>query len=169
MAENKTKQTGASVKEFIESVSDKQKREDAHAILNMMKQATGVQPKMWGPSIIGFGSVHYKYASGREGDTCMMGFSPRKQSISLYLPGGHTAYAPELKKLGKHETGKGCLYLNKLADVDTAVLKKIFEKGMKVSAKNNLRPHKNSARRSHYIVGNIGSKELTDALADLEC
>jgi hypothetical protein len=90
---------------------------------------------MWGTAIVGFGSVHYKYDSGREGDICMMGFSPRKQNFALYLPGGHVAYASELKKLGKHETGKGCLYINKLSEVDPAVLEKIFEKGMNVAAK----------------------------------
>jgi hypothetical protein len=135
MAENKTKQTEASVKKFIDSVPDVEKRADAFAILEMMQRATRLKPKMWGSAIIGFGIVHYKYESGREGDICMMGFSPRKQSISLYLPGGHMAYARELKQLGKHETGKGCLYINKLAEVDTAVLKKIFEKGAKSSAK----------------------------------
>jgi len=134
MAENKTKQTAASVKKFIESVPDEQKRADAFAILEMMRRATKMEAKMWGKAIVGFGSVHYKYDSGREGDICLMGFSPRKQSISLYLPGGHPAYAAELKKLGKHETGKGCLYINQLAEVDTAVLEKIFAKGMKVSA-----------------------------------
>jgi len=135
MAENKTKETAASVKKFIDSVPDEQKRADAFVILELMQRATKLEPKMWGTAIIGFGSVHYKYESGREGDICLMGFSPRKQSISLYLPGGHTAYAGELTKLGKHETGKGCLYINKLAEVDTAVLKKIFEKGMKSAAK----------------------------------
>lgn len=134
MAENKTKQTKASVKKFIDSIPDEQKRADALAILEMMRRATKLEAKMWGTAIVGFGSVHYKYESGREGDICLMGFSPRKQSISLYLPGGHTAYAGELKKLGKHETGKGCLYINKLAEIDPVVLQKIFEKGMKVSA-----------------------------------
>jgi hypothetical protein len=134
MAENKTKQTEASVKKFIDSVTDEQKRKDAFAILEMMQRATKLPPKMWGTAIIGFGSVHYKYESGREGDICLMGFSPRKQSISLYLPGGHTAYVNELKQLGKHETGKGCLYINKLAEIDLAVLKKIFEKGVKSSS-----------------------------------
>ena len=135
MAENKTKETEASVKKFIDSVPDEQKRADAFIILELMQRATKMPPKMWGTAIVGFGSVHYKYESGREGDICLMGFSPRKQNISLYLPGGHTAYAGELKQLGKHETGKGCLYINKLTEVDTVVLKKIFEKGMKVSAK----------------------------------
>lgn len=135
MAENKTKQTEASVKKFIESIPNEQKRADAFAILEMMQRATKLEPKMWGTAIVGFGSVHYKYESGREGDICLMGFSPRKQNITLYLPGGHTAYASELKQLGKHETGKGCLYINKLAEVDKSVLQKIFEKSMKVSAK----------------------------------
>jgi hypothetical protein len=135
MPENKTKQTEASVKKFLDSVPDEQKRADALAILEMMRRATRLEAKMWGTAIVGFGSVHFKYDSGREGDICMMGFSPRKQSISLYLPGGHIAYAAELKKLGKHETGKGCLYVNKLAEVDTTVLKKILEKGVKVAAK----------------------------------
>jgi hypothetical protein len=135
MAENKTKETEASVKKFIEAVPDEQKRKDAFVILEMMQRATRLEPKMWGTAIVGFGSVHYKYESGREGDICLMGFSPRKQSISLYLPGGHTAYAGELKQLGKHETGKGCLYINKLADMDTSILKMIFEKGAKSSAK----------------------------------
>ncbi len=135
MAENKTKQTEALVKKFIESIPDEQKRKDAFVILELMQRATKLEAKMWGTAIVGFGSVHYKYESGREGDICLMGFSPRKQNISLYLPGGHTAYAGELKQLGKHEIGKGCLYINKLAEVDKTVLKKIFEKGMKVSAK----------------------------------
>ncbi len=135
MAENKTKQTEASVKKFIDSVPDAQKRADALAILEIMRRATKLEAKMWGTAIVGFGSVHYKYESGREGDICLMGFSPRKQNFALYLPGGHIAYAAELKKLGKHETGKGCLYINKLAEVDAAVLEKIFAKGMKVAAK----------------------------------
>ena len=135
MAENKTKQTEASVKKFLDAISDEQKRADAFVIIELMQRATKLPAKMWGTAIIGFGSVHYKYDSGREGDICLMGFSPRKQNFALYLPGGHTAYAAELKKLGKHETGKGCLYINKLAEVDTAVLQKIFEKGEKVAAK----------------------------------
>jgi len=134
MAENKTQQTDASVRKFIDSVPDEQKRADAFVLLELMQRATKLEPKMWGTAIVGFGSVHYKYESGREGDICLMGFSPRKQSISLYLPGGHTAYAAELKQLGKHETGKGCLYINKLSEVDKTVLQKMFEKGAKSSA-----------------------------------
>ncbi len=134
MAELKTKEDETPVKKFIASVPDEQKRKDALAIVEMMKEATKLEPKMWGASIIGFGSFHYKYASGHEGDTCLMGFSPRKQNISLYLPGGHAAYSNELKQLGKHKTGKGCLYINKLADVDTNVLRNIFKKGAQSSA-----------------------------------
>ncbi|HEV8283791.1 MAG TPA: DUF1801 domain-containing protein [Chitinophagaceae bacterium] len=128
MAELKTKENEASVEKFINSISDEQKRKDAFAILEMIKQAIKIEPKMWGGSIIGFGSYHYKYASGHEGDSCLIGFSPRKQNISLYLPGGHEAYSAELKRLGKHKTGKGCLYINKLADIDSVALKDIFKK-----------------------------------------
>lgn len=131
MSENKTKETEASVTKFIESIPDEQKRADAFAILAMMKSATKLEPKMWGTAIVGFGSLHYKYESGREGDICKLGFSPRKQNFALYLPGGHPAYADELKKLGKHETGKGCLYLKKLAEIDKTVLGKIFVKAAK--------------------------------------
>jgi len=133
MPELKTKKNEASVEKFINTIPDEQKRKDAVAILEMMKQASKLEPKMWGGSIIGFGEVHYKYESGHEGDTCLMGFSPRKQNISLYLPGGYKAYSAELNQLGKYKTGKGCLYINKLNDVDTAVLKNIFKKAAQQS------------------------------------
>ena len=132
MAETKTKPTEVSVKKFIDSIPDELKRADALAITEMMAKATKLEPKMWGSSIIGFGSVHYKYESGREGDICKLGFSPRKSNFAFYLPGGHPAYASELKKLGKHKTAKGCFYINKLAEVDKTVLQKIFEKGAKL-------------------------------------
>jgi hypothetical protein len=135
MAENKTKQTEAPVKKFLDAISDEQKRADAFAILEMMRRATKLEAKMWGAAIVGFGSVHYKYESGREGDICMMGFSPRKQNFAFYLPGGHPAYASELKQLGKHKTAKGCFYIDALAEIDAAVLQKIFDKGPKVAAK----------------------------------
>jgi hypothetical protein len=128
MAALKTTQTDSSVEKFINAVADEQKRKDAFAIVEMIRQATKMEPKMWGTSIIGFGSYHYKYDSGHEGDMCLVGFSPRKSSHSLYLPGGQNAYGEELKQLGKHKTGKGCLYINKLADVDQKVLKSIFKK-----------------------------------------
>jgi hypothetical protein len=135
MAESKTKPTEVPVRKFIDSIQDEQKQTDALEILEMMQRATKLEPRMWGTAIIGFGSVHYKYDSGREGDICLMGFSPRKQNFSLYLPGGHTAYAAELKQLGTFETGKGCLYIRRLAEVDKSVLKRIFEQGAKSASK----------------------------------
>jgi hypothetical protein len=134
MAETKTKPTEIPVKNFIDAIADEEKRKDSSAIVELMRRATKMEPKMWGSAIIGFGSVHYKYESGREGDICKMGFSPRKQNIALYLPGGHAAYAGELKTLGKHKTGKGCLYINKLSEVDASVLGKIIGKAAKSQA-----------------------------------
>ena len=93
----------------------------------MMKKASGFTPKMWGPAIVGFGSYHYKYESGHEGDACLMGFSPRKSSITLYVAGIFDSHMNLLEKLGKHKTGKGCLYINKLSDVDTKVLQKLIQ------------------------------------------
>ena len=133
MAALKTRQNEDSVEQFINNVADSEKRKDAFAILEMIRQASRLEPKMWGSSIVGFGQVHYKYESGHEGDTCLIGFSPRKQSFSLYLPGGQQAYNTELKKLGKHKTGKGCLYINRLDDVDTSVLRDIFKKAAQFS------------------------------------
>src|SRR5260221_14282782 len=132
MAEMKTKKNEASVEGFIKTVADEQKRKDAFAILEMMKQATKMEPKMWGSSIIGFGEVHYKYESGREGDICMIGFSPRKQNFALYLMTGLDPYKEEFKKLGKYKTGKGCLYINKLSDVDSSVLKNMMKKAVQL-------------------------------------
>jgi uncharacterized protein DUF1801 len=127
MAELKTKQTDDSVAAFINSVDDVQKRKDSFEIVEIMKQATGLQPKMWGTSIIGFGSYHYKYESGHEGDMCLIGFSPRKQNIALYV-GVNNGNIPELlQKLGKHKTGKGCLYINKFSDVNADILKQIIK------------------------------------------
>lgn len=125
-AELKTKKNEASVEDFLNAVKDEQQRKDSFTILQMMKKATGSEPKMWGPSIIGFGNVHLKYESGRELDWFRMGFSPRKQNLTLYGINSK-GQAGLLKKLGKHTTGKGCLYINKLTDVDTATLKKIVE------------------------------------------
>jgi hypothetical protein len=133
MAELKTKKNEASVEAFINTVADEQKRKDAFAILEMMKQATKMEPKMWGGSIIGFGEVHYKYESGHEGDICMIGFSPRKQNFALYLMTGLEPYKEEFKKLGKYKTGKGCLYINKLSDVDSLVLKNMLKKAVQLT------------------------------------
>jgi hypothetical protein len=131
MAENKTKQTKASVDKFINSIKEETEREDCYKIIKLMKSITKEEPKMWGPSIIGFGSYHYKYASGREGDMCITGFSPRKQNISLYLMGGFEKQKTQLKKLGKHKTGKGCLYIKTLNDVDVKILKEMIVQSVK--------------------------------------
>jgi hypothetical protein len=125
MAENKTQATSADVTAFIEGVADEAQRADAHRIAEMMARLSGAPAKMWGPSIIGFGSYYYKYDSGREGDTLRIGFSPRKGQTVLYLPGTISAQADLLARLGKHKEGKGCLYIKRLADVDAAVLEEM--------------------------------------------
>ncbi len=124
--ENKTQVNDASVTDFIESIEDEQKRNDSLEIIRMMQQVTKEQPKMWGSSIVGFGSYHYKYESGREGDSPRIGFSPRKQNMTLYLTQGIENNQDLLKNLGKHSTGKGCLYIKKLSDVDKDVLKELI-------------------------------------------
>ena len=136
MAQNKTKPTKVSVTAFIGAVTDPVKRADAKAIVKMMQSATGEKPKMWGPSIIGFGSCHYKYDSGREGDMPIIGFSPRKAATVLYLSASSDS-AALLAKLGKHTGGKSCLYIKKLADVDPKVLETMI--GKSVAAKRALR------------------------------
>lgn len=131
MAELKTKPTAVSVESFLDKVADAQQREDSFKVLAMMKEITGLKPKMWGPSIIGFGEYHYKYASGHEGDCCLTGFSPRKGSLSLYIMPGFERYTHLLKRLGKHKTGKSCLYVKRLADIDVAVLREMIETGLR--------------------------------------
>jgi hypothetical protein len=121
MAENKTKPTKLSVAAFVDALTDQTRRADAKVLVKLMQSAAGEKPKMWGPSIIGFGSYHYRYDSGREGDMPLIGFSPRKSATVLYLTGIGDSKAL-LAKLGKHTTGKGCLYIKKLADVDQHVL-----------------------------------------------
>jgi Domain of unknown function (DU1801) len=125
MAENKTQATDADVTAFIAGVADEAQRADAHTIAAMMARLSGEPPKMWGPSIIGFGSYHYKYDSGREGDTLRIGFSPRKGQTVLYLPGTIPGQADLLARLGKHKEGKGCLYIKRLGDVDMAMLEEM--------------------------------------------
>lgn len=126
MAKNKTTETESSVVDFINTTDDETKRNDAFELVKIMQKATGFEPKMWGPSIIGFGSYHYKYASGHEGDAPLAGFSPRKAAISLYL------YLPDeireklLSEFGKHKSAKGCIYIKKLADIDVEILKKMI-------------------------------------------
>ena len=125
MAENKTQATSADVTAFIDGVADETQRADAHAIAAMMARLSGEPAKMWGPSIIGFGSYHYKYDSGREGDSLRIGFSPRKGQTVLYLPGTISGQADLLARLGKHKEGKGCLYIKRLSDVDATVLEEM--------------------------------------------
>lgn len=131
MGENKTKPTRTSVASFLNKIGDSQLRADCFAILEMMQKVSKCEPVMWGSAIVGFGSLHYVYESGREGDTVAIGFSPRKQNISLYLTGGLTNIEAELTELGKFKTGKGCLYIKSLGDVNANVLRKIFAKAIK--------------------------------------
>lgn len=128
MATNKTVKTGACVDEFIAGVENKRRREDGMALLEMMREVTGLEPEMWGTSIVGFGDLHYKYESGREGDFFLTGFSPRKRSLSLYVMGDFDGYEALLARLGKHRKGASCLYVNKLADVDADVLREIIRR-----------------------------------------
>lgn len=125
MAELKTKPTEQSVEEFLNRVENEKKRADSFTILKLMKDVTKAQPKMWGPSIVGFGKYHYKYESGREGDWFLTGFSPRKQNLTLYIMSGFRRHGELMKKLGKYKTGKGCLYVNRLEDIDLSTLKKL--------------------------------------------
>jgi len=130
MADNKTKPTKASVTVFINALTDQTRRTDAKALVKMMQDAAGEKPQMWGPSIIGFGSCHYRYESGREGDMPLIAFSPRKAATVLYNVTGSSDSKTLLAKLGKHTTGKGCLYIKKLADVDQEVLQTLIVKSL---------------------------------------
>ena len=130
MAEQKTKPTQQSVQDFLDKIENEQVRDDCYALIKLMKKITGSEPKMWGPSIIGFGKYHYKYDSGHEGDSCLTGFSPRKQNISLYVMPGITDHQDLLKELGKHKAAKGCLYIKKLDDVDLNVLEKLVKRSV---------------------------------------
>ncbi len=136
MAELKTIPTKSNVDKFLKGIKDEHKRADCYTILELMKKATKAQPKMWGTGIVGFGDYHYVYESGREGDWFITGFSPRKQNLTLYVMGGFHQFEDLMKKLGKHSTGKGCLYINKLEDVDTKVLKELITKSVKMASKN---------------------------------
>lgn len=130
MAELKTKETEASVEDFLNSVADETERNDSKKIAEMMEKATGEKPKMWGGSIVGFGRLHFKYESGRELEWMEIGFSPRKQNLTLYLTNGGAMDADLLANLGKHKLGKGCLYFKRLSDVDEKVLEKLIEKSV---------------------------------------
>ena len=127
----KTQRNSASVKAFIDGVADEQKRKDARAVSAMMEEVTGEKPTMWGSSIVGFGSYHYKYASGQEGDWPLVGFSPRKDSLTLYIMPGFQEYGELLGKLGKHKKGMSCLYIKSLDDVHMPTLKTLVRQSVK--------------------------------------
>ena len=137
MAELKTKRNKGNVKAFLDSVTNEQRRQDSFAVLELMEQVTGKKPEMWGDSIVGFGSYHYKYASGREGDWFLVGFSPRAQNLTLYIMAGFDGYETLLEKLGKHTIGKSCLYIKKLEDVDVGVLKDLVRQSAEHMEKTN--------------------------------
>ncbi len=131
MPEMKTKETKASVSAFLKKIEDPQRRQDAAAIADMMRKVTKQEPKMWGTGIVGFGSYHYKYASGREGDWFPLGFSPRKNALTLYICGGLHKHPDLMDRLGKYKTGQSCLYIKKLSDVDQAVLEQLMTRAVK--------------------------------------
>ena len=131
MYELKTKQTDDSVIEFIESVESTKKREDAYRLLDIFSETTGYEATMWGPSIIGFGSYHYVYKTGHEGDAPLVGFSPRKAKISLYFATGDAERKQLLERFGKHTSGKACVYINKVADIEVNVLKELIVQSVK--------------------------------------
>lgn len=134
--QNKTVETEASVEDFLASVENEQKRADSREVLEMMSSITGHQPKMWGSSLVGFGTYHYRYASGREGDFFLTGFSPRKQALTVYIMPGFSDYSKLLDKLGKFKTGKSCLYIKKLDDIDRSLLRELIEKGVEYMRQN---------------------------------
>ncbi len=135
MAENKTVETDQSVEEFLNQVPDGKRRADSFVVLDLMRQVTGLEPKMWGDSIVGFGRYHYRYASGHQGDSPLAGFSPRKQNLVVYIMPGFKEYEDLLKKLGRYKTGKSCLYINKIEDVDLAVLRALVERSFETMRK----------------------------------
>ena len=132
MAEQKTKPTRQSVDEFLQKVEDEHKRQDCYTMLTLMHEITGEPPMLWGDAIVGFGSYHYRYASGREGDWFLTGFSPRKQNLTIYIMPGFDRYTGLLEKLGKHKTSISCLYIKKLADVDLSVLRELIASSVAV-------------------------------------
>src|ERR1043166_4135337 len=131
MAEMKTKPTDQSVAEFLNEVSDEERRGGCFQVAKIMEEITGEKPKMWGPSIVGFGSYHYKYASGREGDWLVTGFSPRKKDLTLYIMMGFEKHRDLMEKLGKHSTSKSCLYIKRLSDIHVPTLKKLIKSSLK--------------------------------------
>ena len=140
MADNKTRPTRASVTAFMSAIGDRRMRADAKKVAAMMRRATGKRARMWGPSIVGYGSYHYRYASGREGDFMITGFSPRKQALTVYIMPGFSRFEELMAKLGKYKTGKSCLYIRRLADVDEAVLERLIGESVRYM-------------RAHYETG----------------
>jgi len=140
MADNKTHPTRASVTAFMAAIGDRQMRADAKKVAAMMRRATGKRARMWGPSIVGYGSYHYRYASGRGGDFMITGFSPRKQALTIYIMPGFSRFEDLMAKLGKYKTGKSCLYIRRLADVDEAVLERLIGESVRYM-------------RAHYETG----------------
>jgi hypothetical protein len=138
MAENKTRPTAVSVATFVDGIPEEARRADVKTLIRLMQRATGEKPKMWGPSIVGFGSYHYKYESGREGDMPVVGFSPRKTALVLYGATGCAEAEALLPQLGRHTTGKGCLYVKKLDDIDRTVLESLVGKS---AAERRARQH----------------------------
>lgn len=139
MSDLKTKPTDQNVEEYLKKVENPTKREDSFKILELMKDITNEEPTMWGDSIIGFGSYHYKYKTGREGDWFVTGFAPRKQNLTLYIMSGFDRYDELLRKLGKHKLGKSCLYINKLKDIDTSILREIVKQSIEFVRKGEIR------------------------------
>ncbi len=131
MAELKTRPTDASVAGFLATIDDPEMRADARKVASMMRRATGKRAKMWGTSIVGYGSYHYKYASGREGDFILTGYSPRKTALTVYIMPGFSPFEKLMSRLGKYKTGKSCLYIKRLSDVDEAVLEKLIDESVK--------------------------------------
>lgn len=137
MAELKTQKNDASVEDFLDGVENARKRDESKRIVDMMREVTGEEPAMWGDSIVGFGEYSYKYASGREAEWMLVGFSPRKQNLTLYIMSGFERYDGLLSRLGRYKTGKSCLYINKLADVDMEVLKTLVEMSVEHMKRSN--------------------------------
>jgi hypothetical protein len=137
MSDPKTQPTGQSVESFLESVPDERQRQDCREVIELMRAVTGAEPRMWGSSIVGFGSYRYRYASGREGDWPLTGFSPRKQNLTLYLSYGFDQNGDLLQRLGKHKVGKSCLYIKRLSDVDPAALRELLERSVDETRRAN--------------------------------
>lgn len=137
MSDMKTRPTGQDVEAFLDGIADPRRREDCRAVAALMGEVTGAEPRMWGESIVGFGTYHYRYASGREGDWPLTGFSPRKESLTLYLSYGFEQHGELLGRLGKHKLGKACLYLKRLGDVDMAALRELIARSVDEVARAN--------------------------------